>query len=562
MTTGQKTLFFLTILLAILIRFYGIDWDKGYHLHPDERMIIMVADRLTLPKPLNITNLLSPQSTLNPQFFAYGSFPIYLLKASGSLLAKVFKNSDFAYYSGLLYVGRILSVLFDIGTVLIVFKIAQILRKNNRIPLLASFLYTISVLPIQASHFYAVDILLTFLSTTTLYLMLVFSQKPSFKNAAFVGVSLGLALATKITIILLVVPVLISLLLIFSKTKLFIKTGMYLLTVFTFAFLLFTLTMPYAILDFPKFYKQIAEQLKMNSNPYIFPFTLQYVGTPPYLYYLKNIMLWGLGTPLAVSAFASILFLTVSSIKKIRARQLSLLILLTFFWIYFLVVGKSAVKFMRYMLPLYPLFAIFTAYVIGNVLNKFKKRHLLFVTCFVLLVLIWPFSFIQIYSRTHTRLTATYWINQRVPLGSNIGVEHWDDRLPLMGGERYVSIEYPLYEQDNEIKWANLRERISQTDYIILASNRLYVPLQKLTDCTKYKVCYPITARYYQTLFSGELGFVQVARFSSYPKIPFTNIEIVDDSADESFIVYDHPVIYIFKNTKYYGSEILRQIII
>lgn len=556
MRIRQKILLILVILLAVLIRFYGIDWDKGYHLHPDERMIIMVADNIKIPKNLTLVNLLSPDSSLNPNFFAYGSFPIYLLKGTGVIFTKVFNNSSLSTYNNLLYVGRILSLVFDIGTVLVVFNIAQLLKNNIKSSLIASFLYTISVLPIQASHFYAVDILLTFLSTITLYLLLTFRQKPSFKNALFIGLGLGLAVATKITILLLVIPILITLLLVYFKTKSITRVFSYLIVIFTFAFLIFSLVMPFALIDNQQFIQQVLQQLKMNNNAYIFPYTLQYVGTIPYWYYLKNILFWGLGIFYGVSALFSTV---VVSLKAIKSK--GLLILVIFFWVYFGVVGKSAVKFMRYMLPLYPLFAIFTAYVVEIVLNKINKKYLLIVICYLFLVLIWPFSFIQIYSRTHTRQAATFWINQNIPLGSNIGVEHWDDRLPLMGGEHYVSIEYPLYEQDNEIKWANLRERISQTDYIILASNRLYIPLQKLTDCAKYKVCYPITNRYYKNLFSGKLGFNLIGTFSSYPKLPFTNIEIIDDGADESFTVYDHPKILIFKNEMHYNPEMIRQIL-
>jgi len=40
-----------------------------------------------------------------------------------------------------------------------------------------------------------------------------------------------------------------------------------------------------------------------------------------------------------------------------------------------------------------------------------------------------------------------------------------------------------------------------------------------------------------------------VAEFTSYPhiKIGSKQLEIIDDKADESFTVYDHPKIMIFK---------------
>ncbi|MDO8270201.1 MAG: hypothetical protein Q7T54_06050, partial [Candidatus Levybacteria bacterium] len=80
--------------------------------------------------------------------------------------------------------------------------------------------------------------------------------------------------------------------------------------------------------------------------------------------------------------------------------------------------------------------------------------------------------------------------------------------------------------------------------------NRLYVPLQKLNDCENLPPgkCYPITTSYYQNLFAGKRGFKKVAEFSQYPTIPFLNIKLNDQGADESFTVYDHPKIIIFKH--------------
>ncbi|MFA6533440.1 MAG: hypothetical protein WCT22_05640, partial [Patescibacteria group bacterium] len=93
---------------------------------------------------------------------------------------------------------------------------------------------------------------------------------------------------------------------------------------------------------------------------------------------------------------------------------------------------------------------------------------------------------------------------------------------------------------------------LQKSDYIIIASNRLYVPLQKLTDCKKYKVCYLKTAQYYQKLFDNKLSFKKVAEFSSYPNFQILDFkfQINDDSADESFTVYDHPKILIFKKSE------------
>jgi hypothetical protein len=117
-----------------------------------------------------------------------------------------------------------------------------------------------------------------------------------------------------------------------------------------------------------------------------------------------------------------------------------------------------------------------------------------------------------------------------------------------MGSELYPIQELTLYDlPDDQVKMQRIYSVLNQSQYIIVASNRLYVPLQKLSDCSQYIKCYPLTAQYYKDLFSGKLGFKKVAEFSDNPKVPLLPISFSDQSADESFTVYDHPKIMIFE---------------
>lgn len=144
---------------------------------------------------------------------------------------------------------------------------------------------------------------------------------------------------------------------------------------------------------------------------------------------------------------------------------------------------------------------------------------------------------------------ATNWMLAHIPEQSVIAIEHWDDSLPLVEEQNYQMITLPLYDPDTSAKWQAINQKLAQTDYIILASNRLYIPLSKLTNCQTLpsSYCYPKTAAYYKKLFSGALGFKKIAEFTSYPTVPFTNIKIDDQKADESFTVYDHPKVIIFQ---------------
>lgn len=576
MRISLRSKLYAIILIAAFFRFYGLNWDQGHHLHPDERMIVMVTERLHLSKPFNLNRLFDPDSPLNPKFFAYGNFPLYLLRAVSLMTSQVF-GPKWASYSHLNLVGRVLSVMFDLGALLLIFKIGKKVF-SSQVALLGSFFYAICVFSIQASHFYAVDVALNFFILLTLYRLILFYEHQSFSQAIYVGVCFGLALATKVSATALIVSIGTALLfdhfLIFLKRwrmallpwwkKIFffiLKSNKkkvivriikplleYGLATFLSTIITFLVFQPYALIDFSTFWRQITEQHQMTRNAFVFPYTLQYVATVPYLYHLKNLWLWGMGVGLGTLSIIGASLYMFNLLKRIKLKgeediEAKEIILIVFFLAYFLTVGRFAVKFMRYLLPLYPLLSLYAARLVTSLTGSLKRAILV---CAVGLALIWVFAFVSIYSKPNTRVLASQWINQNIPSGAKIAVEHWDDRVPMWG--EYQFLEMPMYEPDSsDLKWQKVNQNLKEADYLVLASNRLYVPLQKLADCAKYKICYPKTAQYYQELFSGKLGFVKLTEFTSYPTVPILNWSINDDQADESFTVYDHPKVIIFK---------------
>ena len=564
---STKFFLFALWLFAASLRLYNLNWDQGYHLHPDERAIILAVVKLQYPN--SFASFLSSDSPWNPHFFAYGSFPFYLLKIVGDGMG-ILINPLFSGYDLINIAGRFMSSLFDLGTLLLVFYLGKKLF-GQLTGFIAAFFYAIAVLPIQLSHFYAVDTMLTFFITLVLYQLILFYEKPSYKRAIIIGIFFGLALATKVSALVLVVSIgtalAIDFFLLFAKqphkpkawlphlpkfTKNLITYGV---TIAIATAITFFIAEPYAVIDFKEFWLQTQQQSEMTHNAFIFPYTLQYVGIIPYFYQFKNIFLWGLGPVLGLLAFiGAIEFTYLGFYKEKKEKWAKEIIILAFFWIYTIVVGKFAVGFMRYMLPIYPLLTLFAGLTLNTALKYFELRlrykFIVLLYC-GLLLLIWPLSFIRIYTKPNTRTTASEWINQHIHAGKSIAIEHWDDGLPLYGQQNYQVITLPLYDPDTDAKWTDIHQKLHQADYIIIASNRLYVPLQKLTDCVHlpmYK-CYPQTANYYYQLFNNQLGFTKVAQFTDYPTVPFFDIPINDQPADESFTVYDHPKIMIFQKT-------------
>lgn len=569
--------------IGLGLRVLGIYWDHGFHLHPDERMIVMVSEKLAFPKPFSFKILFSPQSPLNPKFFPYGSLPLYLLKFSSWLVA-LFFGRQWLSYANLPVLGRIISTLFDLGTIWLIFKLAERLF-NRKTGALAAFFYATCVFPIQASHFYAVDVMLNFFIWATIYQLLIFYSKPGLVSAFKVGVFFGLSLATKVSATVLLSAIGTALMadlvllgfkfwrnqnskwwqkfwLVLKKTsqrkwssemvkRLFLFGGLIVVA----AILTFLAFEPYALIDFATFSRQILEQRQMTADAYVFPYTLQYVGTIPYFYQIKQMVLWGAGIGLGVTSIIAFAWYLRGLIKRVFIRgdydrEAQELIIVVFALAYFLVVGCFAVKFMRYLLPLYPFLILISA----KFIFSFKKK--IFTKIILGLVLVfhlsWTIAFSSIYLRPHPRVEATNWINQNISEGSTLAVEHWDDRLPIFGSEKFEFVDMPMYEPDGSaLKWQKVNENLEKADYLILSSNRLFTPLQKLSDCRKFKKCYPKTAEYYQDLFEGRLGFEEMAEFTSYPALGFGSLkwEINDQGADESFTVYDHPRVIIFKKT-------------
>ncbi len=588
----RRLLPFAAILtLALILRWYGINWDEGWHLHPDERMLIMVADKVHL------------FDHMNPEFFNYGSLPIYILKAVAQILAYFF-STPVAGYDGLLSIGRGISVALEIGTIILIYKTALLLFDNQKkVGQFAAILYTIAFFPIQNSHFFIVDNFLNIFMAAIAFYLISYMKKPQIPKIVYLGIFAAAAVTTKATGLILLAPIGLILLLPYHKQSLleYIFSTLSKIILFGFFYSICAyLFMPYAFapsfewfsilqnplnLLNPQLVNDVSLQMKMNSDPFIFPYTLQYVMTTPYLYYIKNIVLWGLGPFISIISLGGLGLFFWTIIKALRQKSIKLtffkrlfllpkmnfqvltMIYLLYYLLYFVIIGRSAVKFMRYMLPVYAPLTILGGYCLYQVLTYYHKVHNQKPTRFQITIkpwvngiglflligaVLWTLMFERIYSNTHTRIAASRWIYQNIPPSSTIAVEHWDDRLPLpLGNVPFTFNELTIYDPDTSEKWDRLNALLQQSEYMIIASNRLYTPLSKLTDCEKLPIsrCYPQTAEYYKQLFKGERGFEKVAEFTSYPtlQIGTWKIEVRDDNADESFTVYDHPKILIFK---------------
>src|ERR1041385_4582570 len=113
----------IILLVAALFRFHGMNWDEGRHLHPDERFLSTVTNDLQWPENLSNyfdpnTSTLSPYSLPNMGLYVYGMLPVYIVKWTAILL-------NHNNYDQITQIGRSLSGLFDIATILFLFQIGR-----------------------------------------------------------------------------------------------------------------------------------------------------------------------------------------------------------------------------------------------------------------------------------------------------------------------------------------------------------------------------------------------------------------------------------------------------
>ncbi len=561
---------FFIFLFGLGLRIYGLNWDQNQHLHPDERFLTMVLTEVKLPFSISnyfdtSTSPLNPYNYPNYQFFVYGTFPLFLTKILAVLL-------NYDNYNQIVLLGRFLSAISDSLIIIFLYLISkEFFKSKSKFIYLASILYAITVLPIQLSHFFAVDTFLNLFLVASLYFSLLYYQKKLIKYSLFSAAFFGLALSSKISA-LYFTPLFIALHF-FSLSKINLKNILKLIPLAVFyiivTFLTFRVFQPYAFISLftpnPLFLDNLKTLQSFSEINSLFPPSIQWFSITPYLFPLKNIILWGLGIPVSL-AFIFYLISFFKS-KKFFSNQLQLIFII-FTLIFILYQASVFNPTVRYFLPIYPLIIFLSSYYLS-----FLKKTI-FIKLLITFQLLSVFFFLSIYSHPHSRIQASRWIYQNISPGSVITNEYWDDPLPLYLPEEnpnnYQGIMLPLYDSDSQQKWSILKPQIDSADYLIMSSNRLWGSIPKVPNI------YPQTSQFYQDIFNYHTDFKPIAKFVSYPGVylPFltscyyfgptnypskTNnwfeidsncnypgIYLRDDIAEEAFSVYDHPQVLIF----------------
>jgi 4-amino-4-deoxy-L-arabinose transferase-like glycosyltransferase len=521
------------------------------------------------------------------------------------------------------FVGRHLAALADLGTVLLIYLLARRLY-GEAVGLLAMGFGALTAFMIQQAHFFTVDSAAAFFTVLTAWFAVRAGEAPGADGArgsvpwldlGLAGLATGLAAASKVSAA--VAALLVALagarwvwrrvshqLQIADPAadtaptpfRRVVKAALTIAPPLMVAALLslvaFRVGQPYAfegpgffgLRRSPEWFGRLARIGEEQSGMLDYPSGRQWTNRLPVIFPWVNMVVWGMGLPLGLVAWAGWALTGVELAGAVlgaggdpgRQRHVVLWSWATLFFGFY---ATRWVKAMRYFLPLYPLLAIFAAYLLVRLVTRGGRwqRWGLVVTALVVVgTAVWGSALFGIYLRPHTRVAASRWIYANVPAGAVVANEHWDWGLPLRiegrnpFGGTYTGIEMQNYNEDTPEKLVQLVGWLDQADYIFLASNRLYGSIPRLPER------YPLTTTYYRALFAGELGFELVADFTSYPAagpfvfpdqenpFPLMTPDMAPQGdllpvplppAEESFSVYDHPRVLIFRKSAGYSHR-------
>ena len=464
----------IIFLAAAFFRVTGLFWGEYTYPHPDERFLVWVGNDIT-PMECEIPGTdpnFCPEdqlrwmtvseyfdtanSKLNPQnrdkgFYVYGTLPMFLTRF---VVQWVFGGTG---WEEMTQAGRTLSSLADLFTVLLVYMIGTRVF-DRRVGVLGAAFMAAAVLHIQQSHFFTMDTFITFFTILAFYFAVMVSldkrewsslrqfwKHPLFILSLLFGISLGMAVASKLNAFLMAamlpVGMLVRLVNFPQEQRLnrFFQAVVFLVMAAVVSLLTFRIFQPYAFtgpsfFDFsinPAWWQNIQSLLAQMSPDTDFPPAWQWARRSV-LFSGQNLVIWGLGLPLGILAFSGFFWSGWRILTSIGRDQRWQKHIMLWVWtaVYFGYQSLAPNPTMRYQMPVYPTLVIFAAWAIIELWERGKnwssgKKWLpakswqwvsILIAAAVLLTTFgWAFAFTSQYRTSMTRVAASRWIYNNIP---------------------------------------------------------------------------------------------------------------------------------------------------
>ena len=354
----------LTVLLGLMLRTAGLTWglpDARHPLatyHPDELINLSAATAADIP-----------HLQLDIKFYNYGTFYFYLVSLAHTVgrgwgLIPTTPNGYDAFspqaapeQAALFLTGRIVTALLGTATIAVIYFLGRRLY-GRKAGLLAALLYAVTPIAVQHAHFLTVDVPATFFVSLALLWAARLLTRQTWADYVLAGIWVGIAAATKYNAVLVLIAPLLAHR--FNKNPKACDTHraahfIVLLIAAAFAFLI---ACPGPLINFDAFWNGTYpgsgvhyELFEHSRSGHGDLFTHTGLG---WIYHLVVSLRYGMGTPLLLLSLAGIGY----ALWKRRPEDL---LLVSFILLYYGLAGFSAVRFARYMIPLFPAFSILAA---------------------------------------------------------------------------------------------------------------------------------------------------------------------------------------------------------
>ncbi|MEK6936805.1 MAG: phospholipid carrier-dependent glycosyltransferase [Nanoarchaeota archaeon] len=305
----------------------------------------------------------------NPRYFASPGFVIYIFMIAYSflfiflyLIGKVNSANEFRnlFETDVIFdnvafhlLGYLIIILFSIIGVVFTYLIAYKLTRKRSISFLAGLFLATSLLWVTNSHLLTVNIPYAAIVTGTIFLVLKFVKEKELnkKHLIILGIALGVSCSTKyngfLVSSIIFAPMIYSY---WGKFKLLLKHILIIGLTATFVFVVFN---PYIFLDYETFkgYNEIQKN-SLSKGWYGFESETRYT----FKEHITQSLYFGYGLFPLILALIGVLYVIISKEINITAK----ITIIVFPLIFYFVMGLSKSLLYRYMLPVFPLLAVFS----------------------------------------------------------------------------------------------------------------------------------------------------------------------------------------------------------
>lgn len=414
----EKYLLILILAVAALLRAWQIDWSL-----PD------IYEEAT---PFRIAwsywNWGGSGFDFNPHFFHYPAlsfhlqFLVQLVHYGVGFLTGAFPDTA-SYHqafeanpTSFFLQARLLSVSFDLGTILLTFLLGRKLLAS-RMALLPAAIVAVSPLHISNSRLIAVDAQLAFFFVLSLFFVLKLLDSENRKTYLLAGLFIGLAAATKYTGALLLGVLTLSHVLRLRSKKMLPGTHVSLFLAVIVSALTFLVLNPFIFTDREVFLNDFSYEQHHMSEGHLGIDSAE----SSVLYYLLSVVPFGFGW--AVLPLFCIGLLTVFS-----SRRPDTICVMASSVFYLAMISSWEMRAERYLLPIGPMIALLAvvglAFVWDEVLRRipsFPRVIPLIISMFVLVPMaIGTVQYHQSFALPDTRTLVRNWMVENVARGAAI----------------------------------------------------------------------------------------------------------------------------------------------